>query len=511
MGLLQRVFRRRRWTMVAWVCLAVVGFQVLLFHADRRRNRDHAGKIAEEVDRLHLAVENAAKRKRLQALPESDIKTSPHKYRNSLPLSRSDTTLDESLSEDHKKSSHRKSKPSFKIYVYDLPERFHGNLTDCVQQADQCYNLEDSGMGSELRQSDHINYRNTHQHSLEVILHQKLLQSEYRTLNHEEADVFYIPFYPAIACACKTYEGINLKELHTDLWNHLAIMPYFSKAGRPLRPHFMSLGSIEREHWSSNCPLLRDVDRTNGITFIGIQKEPNNDIRKYFHRENKPIIIAPYPSFGHFDSSYTKSLSEGNKRPAYPDDVSQTTRDIRIFMAASSKKAHDIRVILKRQMNGTSQRYSAFSSTASKPHKTAVWYNTPKCSKNIQLPIIDWMRHSIFCLQPPGESPTRKSFYDAIMAGCIPVTFKPRKGIVKYPFQEEIDYGRFTVNIPLDDVLAGSVRVIDKLKDIPNYRIKELQKRLIQADEAIVALSAGSILFDVQLDFAEAGIRHSKV
>ena len=62
MGLLQRLFRRRRLSVLAWVCLAVIGLQVFLYHADRRRHRDVAGKIAEEVNRLHLVVENAAKR-----------------------------------------------------------------------------------------------------------------------------------------------------------------------------------------------------------------------------------------------------------------------------------------------------------------------------------------------------------------------------------------------------------------------------------------------------------------
>lgn len=434
---------------------------------------------------LFIFISNC--RKRLQALPESDLKTVT-RDQYSRPIishtgddirhNKNNRIISETVQQ--KDEENPRQKPSFKIYIYDLPARFNSNLTRCVQQADDCYQLDQHGMGPELRHTDHLAYRNTHQHSLEVILHHKLLQSEHRTLNPEEADAFYIPFYPAISCACKVYEHINLKELHTDLWRSLSNMPYYSKSGHPLRPHFMTLGTIERDHWSSNCPLLRDSDRTTGITFIGVEKEINNDIRKYFNRDGKSIIVAPYPSFGHFDSTYTKSLQGGSKRAVFPEDVSQTTRDIRIFMAASSRKGHDIRVILKRKMNGTSQRYSTFSSTASKQQKTAVWLNTPECRKNIELPIVDWMRHSVFCLQPPGISPTRKSFYDAIMAGCIPVTFKPRKGVVRYPFQDELDYGRFTYNIPLDDVLSGSVRVIERLKDIPNYRIKELQKRLVQ-------------------------------
>ena len=34
-------------------------------------------------------------------------------------------------------------------------------------------------------------------------------------------------------------------------------------------------------------------------------------------------------------------------------------------------------------------------------------------------------RESVFCLQPPGDMPTRKSVFDAILSGCIPVLFHP--------------------------------------------------------------------------------------
>ena len=34
-------------------------------------------------------------------------------------------------------------------------------------------------------------------------------------------------------------------------------------------------------------------------------------------------------------------------------------------------------------------------------------------------------RRSVFCLQPPGDMPSRKSVFDAILSGCIPVLFHP--------------------------------------------------------------------------------------
>ncbi|KAL8552636.1 hypothetical protein ACS0TY_001358 [Phlomoides rotata] len=34
------------------------------------------------------------------------------------------------------------------------------------------------------------------------------------------------------------------------------------------------------------------------------------------------------------------------------------------------------------------------------------------------------MLQASFCLEPPGDTPTRKSTFDSILAGCIPVFFE---------------------------------------------------------------------------------------
>ena len=35
--------------------------------------------------------------------------------------------------------------------------------------------------------------------------------------------------------------------------------------------------------------------------------------------------------------------------------------------------------------------------------------------------LVEWMLHSVFCLQPPGDTLTRKGFYDSILCSCIPL------------------------------------------------------------------------------------------
>jgi hypothetical protein len=56
--------------------------------------------------------------------------------------------------------------------------------------------------------------------------------------------------------------------------------------------------------------------------------------------------------------------------------------------------------------------------------KTYVEAGGPKCSlRNLTTLVMQTYRNSLFCLQPAGDSPTRKGIFDAVMAGCIPVLF----------------------------------------------------------------------------------------
>ncbi len=77
--------------------------------------------------------------------------------------------------------------------------------------------------------------------------------------------------------------------------------------------------------------------------------------------------------------------------------------------------------------------------------------------------------------QPAGDSPTRKSFYDSIMCGCIPVIFE--KG-VRYPFQDIFIYERFTVFIDRNDIELHGKSVEDVLGAYSTEEIYELQKNL---------------------------------
>ncbi|XP_070575587.1 uncharacterized protein [Ptychodera flava] len=366
----------------------------------------------------------------------------------------------------------------FRIYVYDLPPRFNRDLAACVQKIDTCFQLDENfyGMGPELigNKSTVISYRDTHQFSLEVILHHKMLQSEYRTLNTDEADLFYIPFYPGIACFCRSYQkgSFDLKSLHQDLWRNItSTSPYFEVG----KPHVMALGKIEREQWSDRCGILREYNYANRIQFIGIEEEYKKAYRSYFNRSEQQLLVAPYPSYGHFLET-GRELAE---QPNFSNLPSATERKVFAFMAASSSKNHEVRAILKAWLYKTDQDYETYlKSNPTEDRYEGVWYVTPECDHSTKLPTIQWMQHSVFCLQPPGDSPTRKSFYDAAVTGCIPVTFLPEHLLVKYPFQRFLNYSEFTVNFGLETFLAENEDIVELLKEIPEDEIERLRENL---------------------------------
>ena len=99
------------------------------------------------------------------------------------------------------------------------------------------------------------------------------------------------------------------------------------------------------------------------------------------------------------------------------------------------------------------------------------------CSPNVIINIMKWMRESVFCLQPPGDTNSRKSFYDALLNGCIPVTFQiANVSHVTYPFESVLDYSKFTVKVPLDKTY---MEVLEPYKTNFNA-LSELQRNLLQ-------------------------------
>ena len=84
---------------------------------------------------------------------------------------------------------------------------------------------------------------------------------------------------------------------------------------------------------------------------------------------------------------------------------------------------------------------------------------------------------AVFCLQPWGDSATRKGFWDAIMAGCINVIFDN----VGYNETDRWfgDHRQWTVRVPLSHVVAPGSGVLGYLRSISRPKVEQLHEAVM--------------------------------
>ncbi|CAC5403449.1 MUR3 [Mytilus coruscus] len=352
----------------------------------------------------------------------------------------------------------------FKFYIYDLPSSMNVDIVNHAVKnygLRNCMSLRNNGMGDELLtigENNEISVRNTDQFALEVIIHQKLLKSSYRTLNPDSADIFYVPAYVGTHCIFyNNYYFTSLSDqLILNLTEFLLSQKYFIEG----KPHFSTIGKIHREMCSEFCPYLQYRIAQN-MTFLSIEREPIPSNNLFMKTAAQSINVIPYPSFMH----WVPGNITNNSLPI----PSLDHRDVFIFLPAGIICTNDLRCkIMEQFMHKTNLSYGEYKNQ-SLPTEM-VFFEVSQCDEETEKNLVLWMQRAVFCLQPPGDSPTRKSFYDSIMSGCIPVIFGNHS--LQYAFSKYFDFSKFTVSIPVD-IAHTDKGVLNFLKDID---IKTLQK-----------------------------------
>jgi hypothetical protein len=82
-------------------------------------------------------------------------------------------------------------------------------------------------------------------------------------------------------------------------------------------------------------------------------------------------------------------------------------------------------------------------------------------------------QHSVFCLEPEGDSPYRKSVYDSIASGCIPVFFS-RDTAASCPFHWGSFVRNSTVLFSQREYYLGS-KTLKTLIDMPEHEVSAMQ------------------------------------
>ena len=355
-----------------------------------------------------------------------------------------------------RKDSDQEHKKAFRFYIYDIPELLNTNITNCkFVQPFMCVDFKDKGFGTEMFVDgfdEEISFRATSQFSIEMIIHNKLKTNRLRTYNPDEADFFYVPAYFGLLELC--YEESTRKKFQV-LQELMTKNVYFHSG----KPHISTLGLLYV--WMPPDVNLEAHFEKNGkqmLTFLTYESVHTKST------DSLSEIVIPYPSYGHFLHSRERTL--------YTNPLQ--SRNIFILIPIGEYYyEHSKRYNLLRDVTTvTDASYDYFMEENINKTFECVQYITGECPQVITQYVIQWMQHSVFCLQPRGDTDSRKSFYDSVMSGCIPVIIP--KSTNPYAFQDFIDYEKFSVILPFSYLDLGNESINDILADIPRYKVVSL-------------------------------------
>lgn len=372
------------------------------------------------------------------------------------------------------------------VYIYKLPREFNEDLVDkCGRLTENwvplCGNLNNNGFGpnvprtlwndkdvSMVLRPPHAWFR-TEQFSLELLFHERLKEYPCLTQDPKLATALYIPYYAALDAAFTLFSPqLHIRDrLVQRLLGWLSGNPTWTKF-KGEKKHFMALGRISWDFsrsedsltgWGS--ALLSQPELAN-VTKLLIER------KTWTHDE----IAIPYPTSFHPSSDrdlklWQDNLRKGPKREWLCSFIGSTSRGTEWSRALRAELAMQC----DRAENGTCREVKCNE------------YGMPGTVDCTRRPehVTALFRSSTFCLQPPGDSPTRKGIFDSLLAGCIPVLFSEASAYTQYTWHLPQNGSLYSIFFDGDDVATGKVDIIASLA-----RIAKNTRRLRRLQEAVV-------------------------
>lgn len=382
------------------------------------------------------------------------------------------------------------------IYVHDIPSRFNNDLIKQCKLLNKwdnmCHYLVNKGLGPELGNPQRVflpsGWFNTHQFSLEVIFHNRMKQYDCLTNDSAKAAAVFVPYYAGLDVARYLWGHHNKSEKDSDSlalakwlrgkreWEVMGGRDHFVVAGR-ITWDFRR-GDEEDANWGNQFMLLPEFKNASILT---IESSP----------WNRNDFGIPYPTYFH-PSSDEEVTSWQNKMRR------QRRRILFSFVGGPRPQIEDsIRGEIIDQC-AAAKRKCRFLECKND--------GTNKCQKPIYVMRI--FQGSTFCLQPPGDSFTRRSTFDSILAGCIPVFFSPGSAYVQYLWHLPSDYTKYSVLIPEDDVKDKKASIERALSRISRQKVADMREEVIRLIPKVVYADPRSKLkeFEDAFDLTLKGV-----
>ncbi|KAH7686717.1 Exostosin-like protein [Dioscorea alata] len=357
------------------------------------------------------------------------------------------------------------------IFIHQLPPNFNSDiLSNCCKNLSNasthtCLFSSNSGLGLPLDDDDDDDdddassgWFNTDQFSLDIIFHHRMTNYDCLTSNSSLASAIFIPFYAGIDFACHQW-GFNTSVrdfLSMEVVKWLTARPEWEIIGG--KDHFMVAGRTtwdfrrikddEEALWGNKLLLLPEI---SNMTVLTVESPPwdSND------------FAVPYPTYFH-PCNYNQVVS-------WQDKVIGLERPWLFAFAGAPRPGQkdSIRQILIEQCRLSVNCYllDCVSSPGNCHSPTSV---------------MKVFESSSFCLQPRGDSATRRSMFDAMVAGCVPVFFSSGTAYEQYIWHLPSNHSLYSVFIAEDDVRNRNVNIEEVLSGYSEEHVRSMREEVVR-------------------------------
>lgn len=356
-------------------------------------------------------------------------------------------------------SAHRADCENRYVYIHSVSRELNEQIiTDChllKEWTDMCVALSNAGLGPAINNDEGIftvtGWYNTHQFALETIFYNRMKQYECLTQDASKASAIYVPYFAGLeAQRTLWHKDLELRDANpAKIEKWLLSQPeWTSYSGHD---HFMVGGRITWDFrrtgagWGNN---LLTLPAMHNMTTLVIESSTWDTID----------VGIPYPTYFH--------PSSDQEIRAWQEKVRGFERT-HLFSFAGGTRS-DMSRLIRGQLIDQCRR-SPFCKLLS-------------CDKGACVapqPVMKLFEESHFCLQPQGDSATRKSIFDSMLAGCIPVFFH-ETSYSGYVWHLPKDQSSYSVFISEDHIRSGTLSVESVLRAIPPKQIQQMRERIIE-------------------------------
>ena len=396
-----------------------------------------------------------------------------------------------------------------KFYIYDWPHLVnrYANISDRPHHG---HGVEfpqwrwNSGAGR-LIDANNSEYK-TSQFALFKLIYDRALIDPQRTLDPKEATSFFIPYDFGMDATFFEANGRMRRTqcpLAAEVIELLKASPHFVAKGG--HDHTLVNAVNQNMNYFFNAqPCVNmfltcwNCTKVSIDEYMFIAKDRKYELKK----RGINWHAVPFPADYHYRNSDKDDNTNEVSFAPWERPSKYENRSILVSFLGNARKYSAINTQIREALIVQCQNHSDYCRHGSYKHDATV--SGPN----------DESRKAVFCLQPPGDMPTRKSVFDSVLSGCIPVLFHPLTARYMYEWHlGQAGWEKIAINFDTQEqnkaLLNQTLDFIDALHQIYLHQPEIITKKRQYIRELAHQLQFSLIEWNNTTQTAEVNIKKS--